>query len=60
MTGVYTGPRLVPHFGGAPGVDSDRLVTLRSFVETNLKAVNTLNVKSLKHSIQFFVSIQNV
>jgi hypothetical protein len=51
---------LVPHFGGAPGVDSDRLVTSRSFVETNLKAAYTLNVKSLKHSIQFFVSIQNV
>ncbi len=60
VTGVYTGPMLVPHFGGAPGVDGDRLVTSRSFVETNLKAAYTLKVKSLKQSIQFFGGVQNV
>jgi outer membrane receptor for ferrienterochelin and colicins len=29
-------------------------------VETNLKAAYTLNVKSLKQSIQFFGGVQNV
>ncbi|WPP52731.1 TonB-dependent receptor [Catalinimonas niigatensis] len=60
LSGVYTGPMLVPHFGGAPGVDGDRLHTSQKFLETNLKLAYQFTLKDLQQDIQLFGGVQNL
>ena len=46
---------LVPHFGGAPGVNSDELVSSESFVELNIRTAYSLN-----ENVQFHIGVQNL
>ena len=58
-TGVYTGSMPVPHFGGAPGVDGDRLVNARTFLENNFKLAYTFTMKESESELEFNAGIQN-
>jgi outer membrane receptor for ferrienterochelin and colicins len=60
LSGVYTGAMLVPHFGGAPGVDGDRLVTSEQFLETNLKMAYRFTLEDLQQDIELFGGVQNL
>ncbi|MDX5436466.1 MAG: TonB-dependent receptor, partial [Pontibacter sp.] len=60
LSGVITGPMLVPHFGGAPGVIEDELVTSPTFVETNLKLAYRFSIKSIKQDLQLSAGVQNL
>ncbi|MDW7692537.1 TonB-dependent receptor [Flammeovirgaceae bacterium SG7u.111] len=60
LSGVITGPMLVPHFGGAPGVDGDRLYRSPTFWETNLKIAYTVSMKSFGQDLKLFAGIQNI
>jgi outer membrane receptor for ferrienterochelin and colicins len=60
LSGVYTGPMLVPHFGGAPGVDGDVLFQSPSFVETNVKLAYSFKFKGAPQRLQLFGGVQNI
>ncbi|MBC5991504.1 TonB-dependent receptor [Pontibacter cellulosilyticus] len=60
LSGVITGPMLVPHFGGAPGVVEDVLNTSPTFVETNLKLAYRFTLKSIKQDLQLSMGVQNM
>jgi len=60
LTGVYTGPMPVAHFGGAPGIDEDRLETSHDFLETNLKGSYDIDLGKGKGGLQIFGGVQNV
>lgn len=60
LTGIYTGPMLAPHFGGAPGVDGDRLEVTPHFWETNLKLSYTFRLPRLQQSLQLSAGVQNI
>ncbi len=60
LSGVFTGSMLVPHFGGAPGVDGDRLVLSPSFLETNIKLSYRLALGSKAPALEFFGGVQNI
>jgi outer membrane receptor for ferrienterochelin and colicins len=63
LSGVYTGPMLVPHYGvtndaGTPEVDE--LVTSNSFLETNLKLTYALDWRNVGVGVEFFGGVQNM
>lgn len=60
LTGVYTGPMGVPHFGGAPGVEEDRLETSGDFLETNIKWSYDIDLGKGKSGLQVFSGVQNL
>ncbi|MEJ8801878.1 TonB-dependent receptor [Pontibacter sp. H249] len=60
FSGVITGPMLVPHFGGAPGVVEDVLYTSPTFVENNLKLAYRFTLKSIKQDLQLSAGVQNM
>ncbi|GHA59620.1 TonB-dependent receptor [Pontibacter akesuensis] len=60
FSGVYTGPMLVPHFAGAPGVVKDVLYTSPSFLENNLKLSYRFTLKSLEKDLQLNAGVQNI
>ncbi|MCK3683639.1 TonB-dependent receptor [Maribellus sp. YY47] len=63
LSGVYTGSMLVPHYGlaGDPGTpEQDQLYKSDSFLETNLKAGYTFELKRIDSSIQLFAGFSNL
>ncbi|GAB3195885.1 outer membrane receptor for ferrienterochelin and colicins [Pontibacter aydingkolensis] len=60
LSGVITGPMLVPHFGGAPSVVEDVLYTSPTFVENNLKLAYRFTLKSIKQDLQLSAGVQNM
>lgn len=60
LSGVITGPMLVPHFAGAPGVAEDEVITSKTFVETNLKLSYTVSMFSIRQDLQLFAGVQNI
>ncbi len=63
LSGIYTGPMLVPHFGleGDPGTpEKDILATSPNFMELNLKLGYIFNAKRLDSSIELFGGISNM
>ena len=60
VSGVYTGPMKVPHFGGAPGVPSDRVITSKAFYEMNLKAEYSLTWSKAASVILISAGVQNI
>ncbi|WP_299821705.1 TonB-dependent receptor [uncultured Pontibacter sp.] len=60
ISGVITGPMLVPHFGGAPGVPEDVLHTSPVFVENNLKLAYRFTIKSINQDLQLSAGVQNM
>lgn len=57
-SGVLTGAMNVPHFGGAPGVDGDRMVVSPVFRSDNVRASFSSNWGSVK--LNFFGGVKNV
>ena len=55
LSSVYTGSMLVPHFGGAPGVDSDVLNTSPDFLELNLRVAYAVSPNATLH-----IGVQNL
>ncbi|MCX2741907.1 TonB-dependent receptor [Pontibacter anaerobius] len=60
LSGVLTGPMLVPHFAGAPGVVEDVLYTSPAFVENNLKLSYRFTIKSINQDLQLSAGVQNI
>jgi outer membrane receptor for ferrienterochelin and colicins len=60
VSGVVTGPMLVPHYGGAPGVPNDVLLTSPTFFELGTKLNYTLPVKRFGQKIEFSIGVQNI
>lgn len=60
LSGVLTGPMLVPHFAGAEGITEDQLYTSPTFLENNLKLAYKVNLKSIQQDIQLHAGVQNI
>jgi outer membrane receptor for ferrienterochelin and colicins len=60
LSGVYTGKMKVPHFGGAPGVERDELVTSPVFWELNSKLSYRLHLHRLETDVEFSAGVQNI
>ncbi|NJN25135.1 MAG: TonB-dependent receptor [Cyclobacteriaceae bacterium] len=60
LAGVYSGAMLVPHYGGAPGVPADELITSKRFFDQQIKVSYTLQLKSIGQGLQFFGGIKNI
>jgi len=60
LSGVYTGNMLVPHFGGAPGVEEDRLENTPNFLETNVRLTYDFNFFKTKQKLQIAAGVQNI
>jgi len=57
---VLTGPMLVPHFGGAPGVVGDKLETSPWFVDLGIRLAYRTKLKFGKKELQIHGGIQNI
>lgn len=60
LSGVYTGPMQVPHFGGAPGVERDVLFRSPDFTEINCKLNYRLHLHSVETDMEFSAGVQNI
>ncbi len=60
LSGVYTGPMQVPHFGGAPGVERDVLFRSPDFTEINCKLNYQLHLHSMETDLEFSAGVQNI
>lgn len=60
FSGIMTGRMKIPHFGGAPGVDGDRVMLSPVFWETNLTADYTVSLKKIGQQIRFFGGVKNL
>lgn len=60
LSGVYTGPMLVPHFAGAPGVEQDELLESPDFMELNSRINYDIHIHSMEVDLEFFGGIQNI
>ena len=60
FSGVYTGTMLVPHFAGAPGVETDELVETHSFMELNFKAEYRIPLAIKPFGLTISGGIQNL
>lgn len=60
FSGTITGSMKVPHFGGAPGVDGDRIEITPFFWDNNLKIIQDLSLNNGKERIEIFGGIQNM
>lgn len=60
LSGIYTGKMKVPHFGGAPGVAQDELVTSPKFLELNSKLNYRLHLHKLETDVEFSAGVQNI
>jgi outer membrane receptor for ferrienterochelin and colicins len=63
LSGIYTGPMLVPHYGlaGDPGTpESDLLFNSPDFIELNLKLDYLFELKRLDSSIKLFGGFDNI
>ncbi len=60
VSGVLTGPMLVPHVAGAPGVENDELVKSDTFLDTNIKFSYIYKTESFFQDMEIFAGIQNI
>jgi outer membrane receptor for ferrienterochelin and colicins len=60
FSGVYTGSMKVPHFGGAPGVPLDHVITSKKFFDQGIKLSYELPVSSINQGLQFFGGVKNI
>ncbi|WP_439883115.1 TonB-dependent receptor [Pontibacter sp. MBLB2868] len=60
FSGVITGPMKVPHFGGAPSVPEDILITSPTFVENNLKLAYKFTLSKIEKDLQLSAGVQNI
>lgn len=59
-TGTLTGRMRVPHFGGAPGVDGDRVFHSPVFWNTNVKAEYDFKLNKINQNIRLSAGIRNI
>ena len=63
LSGVYTGPMLVPHYGLAGDIgtpEMDELFNSPSFMETNIKLAYTFSLKRIDSTIEIFGGVSNL
>ncbi|WP_400261285.1 TonB-dependent receptor domain-containing protein [Sphingobacterium sp. SG20118] len=60
LSGVLTGPMLVPHFAGAPGIDADVVNTSPTYLENNVKFSYRFTLNQVKQDLQFNIGVQNM
>ncbi len=60
LSGIVTGPMKVPHFGGAPGIDGDRLKVSSSFWNNTLKISQDIFLNNGKQELEVSAGIQNI
>jgi outer membrane receptor for ferrienterochelin and colicins len=57
---VTTGPMLIPHFGGAPGVVEDKLESSPWFVDLGMRLSYRSKLKVGKKEVKIYGGIQNI
>ena len=60
FSGVYTGPMLLAHFGGAPEQPADAYKTSPAFTELNLKLGYTFPFQALDSGLELFGGVKNL
>lgn len=60
LTGTLTGPMKVPHYGGAPGVDGDRIEISPFFWESNIKVSQDIEINKGKQKMEISAGIRNL
>ncbi len=60
ISGVYTGSMMVPHFGGAPGVENDEMINSTPFFELNFKTEYTVPLSRRSSALVLSAGIQNI
>lgn len=60
LSGVLTGPMLIPHFAGAPGVNEDMIHISQTFLETNIKLSYRFTLKTVAEDLQISCGVQNI
>ncbi len=60
LSGVYTGSMLVPHFGGAEGIDGDHVVHSPNFFDHNLKFEYPVYWKEMGQVVRLFAGVRNM
>ena len=60
LSGTVTGSMRVPHYGGAPGVDGDRLEISPLFWNSNIKISQDIMIKKGKQELELSAGIQNI
>ena len=57
---VYTGRMKVPHFAGAPGQETDEIITSDPFSELSFKAAYVQPIEKIAARIEFYGGIKNI
>lgn len=57
---VYTGSMLVPHFGGAPELAQDEILTSRSFWDLGLRAERSIHIHKFEQTVRIGLGVQNL
>jgi len=60
FSGVYTGPMLLAHFGGAPEQEIDAYKTSPAFIELNLRVGYTFPFAPLQSGLELFGGVKNL
>ncbi len=60
IAGIYTGPMLVPHFGGAPGVPDDIVIRSPQFFDCTLRLAYNCHLHRVEQNIEIAIGVQNV
>lgn len=60
LSGIYTGSMLIPHFGGAPGVTNDQVISSQTFFEQGIKMSYEIPITSIKQGLKFFGGVKNI
>jgi len=60
LSGVLTGPMKIPHFAGAPGIESDVVNISKTFLENNVKFSYSITLKNIKQDLQLNFGVQNI
>jgi len=60
LSGTVTGPMKVPHYGGAPGIDGDRLEVSPLFWNSNIKVSQDIIINKGKQELELSAGIRNI
>lgn len=60
LSGIYTGNMQVPHYGGAPGVPNDEVITSQTFFDQGIKVSYEIPIKSIKQGLQLYSGFKNI
>ena len=60
FSGILTGPMLVPHYGGAPGIPEDTMERSGTFLNQTIKVSQDLLIKKGKYQLEISLGIENL